>query len=154
MTAALPSPSRSATCGWATWCWSARRPVPADGEIVDGAAELDESMITGESRPVAKATGDHVVAGTVSTDSAIRMRITAVGDTALAGIQRLVAEAQASSSRAQVLADRFAALLFYVATAAGIVTFLVWAELDLELGDAHGDRPGHRPALSASPSRW
>ena len=101
--------------------------VPADGEIVDGAAELDESMITGESCPVAKATGDHVVAGTVSTDSAIRVRITAVGDdTALAGIQRLVAEAQASSSRAQVLVDRFAALLFYVATAAGIVTFLVW----------------------------
>ncbi|HET8619069.1 MAG TPA: HAD-IC family P-type ATPase, partial [Acidimicrobiales bacterium] len=101
--------------------------VPADGEIVDGAAELDESMITGESRPVAKTPGDQVVAGTVSTDSAIRVRITAVGeDTALAGIQRLVAEAQASSSRAQVLADRFAALLFYVATAAGIVTFLVW----------------------------
>jgi Cu2+-exporting ATPase len=101
--------------------------VPADGEIVDGEAELDESMITGESRPVAKATGDRVVAGTVSTDSAIRVRIDAVGeDTALAGIQRLVAEAQASSSRAQVLADRFAALLFYVATAAGLITFLAW----------------------------
>jgi P-type Cu2+ transporter len=101
--------------------------VPADGEIVDGAAELDESMITGESRPVAKAVGDRVVAGTVSTDSAIRVRVDAVGDdTALAGIQRLVAEAQASSSRAQVLADRFAALLFYIATAAGVVTFLVW----------------------------
>jgi Cu2+-exporting ATPase len=101
--------------------------VPADGEIVDGAAELDESMITGESRPVAKAVGDRVVAGTVSTDSAIRVRVDAVGDdTALAGIQRLVAEAQASSSRAQVLADRFAALLFYIATAAGVITFLVW----------------------------
>jgi P-type Cu2+ transporter len=101
--------------------------VPADGEIVDGEAELDESMITGESRPVAKATGDEVVAGTVSTDSAIRVRVNAVGeDTALAGIQRLVAEAQASSSRAQVLADRFAALLFYIATAAGLVTFLAW----------------------------
>jgi P-type Cu2+ transporter len=101
--------------------------VPADGEIVDGEAELDESMITGESRPVAKATGDKVVAGTVSTDSAIRVRVNAVGeDTALAGIHRLVAEAQASSSRAQVLADRFAALLFYVATAAGLVTFLAW----------------------------
>jgi Cu2+-exporting ATPase len=101
--------------------------VPADGEIVDGEAELDESMVTGESRPVAKATRDRVVAGTVSTDSAIRVRITAVGeDTALAGIQRLVAEAQASSSRAQVLADRFAALLFYVATAAGLITFLAW----------------------------
>ena len=84
-------------------------------------------MITGESRPVGKGPGDKLVAGTVSTDSAIRVRVEAVGDdTALAGIQRLVAEAQASGSRAQVLADRFAALLFYVATAAGIVTFLVW----------------------------
>ena len=81
--------------------------VPADGEIVEGAAELDESMITGESKPVAKDVGDRVVAGTVSTDSAIRVRVDAVGDdTALAGIQRLVAEAQASRSRAQALADR------------------------------------------------
>jgi Cu2+-exporting ATPase len=104
--------------------------VPADGTIVDGEAELDEAMVTGESRPVAKSVGDRVVAGTVSTDSSIRVRVTAVGDdTALAGIQRLVAEAQASSSRAQVLADRFAALLFYVATAAGLVTFLVWLAL-------------------------
>jgi Cu2+-exporting ATPase len=101
--------------------------VPADGEIVEGEAELDESMITGESRPVPKEPGSKVVAGTVSTDSSIRVRVDAVGeDTALAGIQRLVAQAQASSSRAQVLADRFAALLFYVATAAGAVTFLVW----------------------------
>ncbi|HEX2064658.1 MAG TPA: HAD-IC family P-type ATPase, partial [Acidimicrobiales bacterium] len=107
--------------------------VPADGEIVEGAAELDESMITGESRPVPKNRGDKVVAGTVSTDSAIRVRVDAVGDdTALAGIQRLVAEAQASGSRAQVLADRFAALLFYVATAAGLATFVVWQAL----GDA------------------
>ncbi len=101
--------------------------VPADGEIVAGEAELDESMITGESRPVLKSPGDKVVAGTVSIDSAIRVRVEAVGDdTALAGIQRLVAEAQASRSRAQALADRFAALLFYVATAAGLATFLVW----------------------------
>src|SRR6185437_1461585 len=86
--------------------------VPADGRIVDGAAELDESMITGESKPVTRSVGDKVVAGTVATDSAIRIRVDAVGeDTALAGIQRLVAEAQASSSRAQVLADRFAAWL-------------------------------------------
>ncbi|MFC0626340.1 heavy metal translocating P-type ATPase [Kribbella deserti] len=101
--------------------------VPADGEIVDGAAELDESMITGESRPVSKSTGDKVVAGTVATDSAIRIRIAAVGeDTALAGIQRLVAEAQQSSGRAQVLADRFAAMLFYIATAAALITFIAW----------------------------
>ena len=104
--------------------------VPADGAIVEGAAELDESMITGESRPVPKGTGDRVVAGTVSTDSALRVRVDAVGeDTALAGIQRLVAEAQASGSRAQVLADRFAAMLFYVATAAGLATFAVWWSL-------------------------
>ncbi len=101
--------------------------VPADGRIVEGSAELDESMITGESRPVARGPGDRVVAGTVSTDSAIRVRVEAVGDdTTLAGIQRLVAEAQASGSRAQALADRFAALLFYVALAAGIATFLAW----------------------------
>jgi len=101
--------------------------VPADGEILDGEADMDESMITGESRPVPRRPGDRVVAGTVSTDSALRVRVDAVGDdTALAGIQRLVAEAQSSRSRAQALADRFAALLFYVATAAGVVTFVVW----------------------------
>jgi Cu2+-exporting ATPase len=101
--------------------------VPADGRILDGAAELDESMITGESRPVSRGLGDRVVAGTVATDSAIRVKIEAVGeDTALAGIQRLVAEAQQSSGRAQVLADRFAAMLFYVATAAAVITFGFW----------------------------
>ncbi|MEP7046650.1 MAG: heavy metal translocating P-type ATPase [Ilumatobacteraceae bacterium] len=101
--------------------------VPADGRIEEGEAEVDESMITGESRAVAKAPGDTVVAGTVATDSSIRIRVTAVGDnTALAGIQRLVAEAQTSNSRAQVLADRFAKWLFYVATAAAIVTFVAW----------------------------
>jgi Cu2+-exporting ATPase len=110
--------------------------VPADGEIVDGSAELDESMITGESRPVSRAVGDRVVAGTVATDSAIRVRVDAVGeDTALAGIQRLVAEAQQSSGRAQVLADRFAAMLFYIATAAALITFVVWWALG-DLGES------------------
>ena len=104
--------------------------VPADGEIVEGAAELDESMITGESRPVAKAMGDRVVAGTVATDSALRVRVDAVGEnTALAGIRRLVQQAQESKSRAQVLADRAAALLFYIATAVGIITFVTWMVL-------------------------
>ncbi len=101
--------------------------VPADGVVVDGEAELDESMVTGESRPVAKGAGDPVIAGTVVTDSALRVRVEAVGDdTALAGIQRLVAEAQASRSRAQALADRFAALLFYVAAGSAVVTFVAW----------------------------
>ncbi|MGF9662578.1 copper-translocating P-type ATPase [Arthrobacter crystallopoietes] len=101
--------------------------VPADGRIIHGEAEFDESMITGESKPVGRGTGDTVVAGTVATDNAVRVEITAVGsDTALAGIQRLVAEAQASSSRAQALADRAAALLFYFALVAGIITFAAW----------------------------
>ncbi|MDX2968280.1 heavy metal translocating P-type ATPase [Kribbella solani] len=104
--------------------------VPADGTVVDGQAEVDESMITGESRPVSRAVGDSVVAGTVATDNALRVAITAVGDdTALAGIQRLVAEAQASSSRAQALADRAAAFLFYFASISGLITFAVWAVL-------------------------
>ncbi|MEU8223811.1 copper-translocating P-type ATPase [Kribbella sp. NPDC048915] len=104
--------------------------VPADGTVVEGRAEVDESMITGESQPVSRAVGDPVVAGTVATDNAVRVEITAVGDdTALAGIRRLVAEAQASSSRAQALADRAAANLFYFATVAGVITFIVWALL-------------------------
>jgi P-type Cu2+ transporter len=104
--------------------------VPADGVVVDGEAAVDESMVTGESRPVAKVPGDRVTAGTVSTDSNLRVAVEAVGEeTTLAGIQRLVAEAQASRSRAQVLADRFAAMLFAVAAVAGLVTFATWALL-------------------------
>jgi P-type Cu2+ transporter len=104
--------------------------VPADGKIVNGAAEFDESMITGESRPVPRTESDTVIAGTVATDSAVRVRVTAIGEnTALAGIQRLVAQAQQSRSRAQALADRAAAALFYVATGAGVVTYLVWGLL-------------------------
>jgi P-type Cu2+ transporter len=104
--------------------------VPADGVVIDGAAELDESMITGESRPVAKNSGDRVVAGTVVTDSALRIRVEAVGEeTALAGIRRLVEQAQASGSRAQALADRAAAWLFWFALGAGLVTVAVWLAL-------------------------
>ncbi len=104
--------------------------VPADGRIVAGIAEMDESMVTGESRTVSRRPGDHVTAGTVSTDSGIRVEVTATGEnTALAGIQRLVAEAQNSSSRAQRLADRAAALLFWFALASAAATALVWSML-------------------------
>jgi Cu2+-exporting ATPase len=104
--------------------------VPADGVVAEGDAELDESMITGESRPVPKRPGDRVVAGTVVTDSAVRVRVDAVGEqTALAGIRRLVEQAQASGSRAQALADRAAGLLFYFAVGAGLVTVAVWLVL-------------------------
>ncbi|AGF72190.1 Cu2+-exporting ATPase [Corynebacterium halotolerans YIM 70093 = DSM 44683] len=102
--------------------------VPADGTIVNGAAEFDEAMITGESRPVFRDTGEKVVAGTVATDNTVRVRVEATGgDTALAGIQRMVADAQESSSRAQALADRAAALLFWFALVAALITAVVWA---------------------------
>ncbi|WP_113964233.1 heavy metal translocating P-type ATPase [Mycobacterium shimoidei] len=104
--------------------------VPADGIVVEGVAELDESMVTGESRPVRRSAGDNVVAGTVATDSGLRIEISAVGDqTTLAGIQRLVAEAQSSSSRAQRLADIAAGWLFWFALGSAAVTAVVWGIL-------------------------
>ena len=104
--------------------------IPADGVVIEGSADVDESMLTGESRPVTKSEGSKVVAGTVATDSSIRVRVGAVGEsTALAGIRRLVEEAQTSQTRAQALADRAAAFLFYVATAAAFLTFLAWMAL-------------------------
>src|SRR5882762_7750964 len=101
--------------------------VPADGVVAEGSADVDESMITGESKAVSKVAGARVVAGTVASGGSLRVSITAVGDqTALSGIMRLVATAQASGSRAQALADRAAAILFYVAVASGAITFAHW----------------------------
>jgi Cu2+-exporting ATPase len=101
--------------------------VPADGTVVDGAADVDESMITGESKTVPKGSGTKVIAGTVASGGSLRVRITAIGDqTALSGIMRLVATAQASGSRTQALADRAAAILFYVAVVSGAITFIYW----------------------------
>ena len=101
--------------------------VPADGRIIDGRASMDESMVTGESRTVARDVGDTVTAGTVATDSGLRVEITATGDdTTLAGIQRLVTEAQNSSSRAQRLADTAAGWLFWFALGAAAITAVVW----------------------------
>ncbi|WP_342743058.1 heavy metal translocating P-type ATPase [Pseudonocardia ammonioxydans] len=106
--------------------------VPADGTIVDGSASVDESMVTGESRPVRRNTGDQVVAGTVATDSGLRVEVTATGDdTALAGIRKLVADAQASSSRAQRIADTAAGWLFWFALGSAAVTALVWSLVGL-----------------------
>jgi Cu2+-exporting ATPase len=109
--------------------------IPADGEVIDGEADVDESIVTGESRPVPKGQGFKVVAGTVAAGGSLRIRVTAVGEaTALSGIMRLVAAAQASATRAQALADRAAALLFYVALGAGMLTLVAWWLL--------GDREG------------
>jgi Cu2+-exporting ATPase len=101
--------------------------IPADGTVAEGLADVDESLLTGESRAVPKAPGDTVIAGSVAAGGSLRVRITATGEsTALSGIVRLVAEAQASGSRAQALADRAAAVLFYVALTTGFATLAYW----------------------------
>ncbi|MGB9955341.1 heavy metal translocating P-type ATPase [Haloferax prahovense] len=101
--------------------------VPADGEVAEGESSVDESMITGESRPVDKDAGSEVIAGTVNQDGSLRVRVTKTGDeTALAGIMRLVEDAQQSKSRTQLLADRAAGWLFYAALAAAGVTAVAW----------------------------
>lgn len=105
--------------------------VPADGTIASGEAAVDESMITGESAPVGKAQGDSVVAGTVATNGSLRICVTATGDgTALAGIQRMVLDAQESKSGTRKLADRAAALLFWVALGSAALTFVITAAVD------------------------
>jgi Cu2+-exporting ATPase len=109
--------------------------VPADGTVVEGTADVDESILTGESRAATRHPGDRVIAGSVVAGGSLRVSVDALGDdTALSGIMRLVAQAQASGSRAQALADRAAAILFYVALGAGILTLVVW----WALGDPEG----------------
>jgi P-type Cu2+ transporter len=104
--------------------------IPADGTVRDGVADIDESLVTGESRPVARRAGDHVAAGAIAVDSSLRIEVTAVGEqTTLAGIRRLIARAQASKTRTQVLADRAAGLLFWFALGAAAVTALIWSAL-------------------------
>ncbi|WP_367172629.1 heavy metal translocating P-type ATPase [uncultured Corynebacterium sp.] len=106
--------------------------VPADGQIIDGNASMDESMVTGESKTVRRGLNEHVVAGTVATDSGLRVKVTATGDdTALAGIQKLVADAQASSSKAQRIADTAAGWLFWFAFVAAVITALAWSMLGM-----------------------
>jgi Cu2+-exporting ATPase len=104
--------------------------VPADGVVREGHSSLDESMITGESRRIEKHAGDAVIAGTVNGDGSLRVEVTRTGDrTALAGIMRLVSQAQQSRSRAQVVADRAAFYLTVVAVGSAIVTAIVWVAL-------------------------
>jgi P-type Cu2+ transporter len=101
--------------------------VPADGEVAGGFSDVNESMITGESKPVSKHVGEKVIAGTLNGDGSLRVKVTATGDeTALAGILRLVEQAQQSKSKTQVLADKAAGWLFYIALASAILTAIAW----------------------------
>ncbi len=105
--------------------------VPADGEVMDGHSDVNEAMITGESKPVHKMNGMKVIAGTINGDGSLRVKVTATGDeTALAGIMRLVEQAQGSKSKTQVLADKAAGWLFYIALAAALVTGVAWTIAD------------------------
>jgi len=105
--------------------------IPADGEVTDGHSDVNESMITGESKPVHKMTGAKVIAGTINGDGSLRVKVTAIGnETTLAGIMRLVEQAQQSKSKTQVLADKAAGWLFYIALAAAFITGIAWAIAD------------------------
>ena len=104
--------------------------IGADGVVVDGSSAVNEAMITGESQPVEKNPGDKVIAGTVNSAGSLRVRVTGVGDhTALAGIMRLVTQAQSSRSRAQALADRAAFFLTVVAIVSAVVTLAAWLSI-------------------------
>jgi Cu2+-exporting ATPase len=101
--------------------------IPADGEVIEGQSDVDEALITGESKPVKKQPGDNVIAGAVNGDGSLRVRVTATGDaTALAGIMRLVEQAQQSKSRTQLLADKAAGWLFYLALSVAVLTAIGW----------------------------
>lgn len=101
--------------------------IPADGVVVEGSSEVNESLITGESKPVGKSAGSAVIAGAINGDGSLRIRVTEIGErTFLAGIQRLIAEAQASKSRLQLLSDRAAFYLTVVAVLGGLLTFVLW----------------------------
>ena len=101
--------------------------VPADGMVIEGMSELNESMITGESKPVAKKAKDSVIAGTINGDGSLKIKVTQIGEkTFLAGVMRLVAEAQASKSRLQILSDKAAYYLTIIAITAGLTTFIAW----------------------------
>ncbi len=101
--------------------------IPADGEISEGRSTVNESMITGESKPVSKEPGAKVIAGTINGDGSLRVRVTATGsETALAGIMRLVEQAQQSKSNTQILADKAAGWLFYIALAVAALTAVGW----------------------------
>ncbi|MEX1181982.1 MAG: heavy metal translocating P-type ATPase [Gemmatimonadota bacterium] len=105
--------------------------VPVDGVVRDGRSPVNEAMITGESRPVDKGLGDEVIAGTVNGAGSLRVEVTKTGErTALAGIMRLVSDAQTTRSRAQALADRAAFYLTLIAIGSGVLTFVVWTALD------------------------
>jgi Cu2+-exporting ATPase len=101
--------------------------IPADGDVVEGHSNVSEAMVTGESKPVHKMAGAKVIAGTINGEGSLRLRVTATGsETALAGIMRLVEQAQQSKSRTQVLADKAAGWLFYIALAAAVLTAIAW----------------------------
>lgn len=101
--------------------------VPSDGEVVKGESDINESMITGESTPVRKEPGDKVIGGTINGNGSLRVKVTATGDnTALAGIMRLVEQAQLSKSNTQILADKAAGWLFYIALAVAALTAVAW----------------------------
>ncbi|MBI2086598.1 MAG: cadmium-translocating P-type ATPase [Candidatus Zambryskibacteria bacterium] len=111
--------------------------IPADGTVIDGESDVNESMVTGESKPVSKKEDDSVIAGTINGDGALKIRVSNIGEkTFLAGVMRLVAEAAASKSRLQILSDRAALYLTVVAVGGGITTLVLWLAVGADVGFA------------------
>lgn len=111
--------------------------IPADGKIIDGESNVNESMVTGESKPVSKKTDNSVIAGTINGDGALKISVASIGEkTFLAGVMRLVAEAQASKSRLQILSDRAALYLTVVAVSGGLITLIAWLVAGAEVSFA------------------
>ncbi len=101
--------------------------IPADGEVIEGASDVNEAMITGEFKAGQQGAGAKAIAGTINGAGSLRLRVTATGgETALAGIMRLVDEAQRSKSQTQVLADKAAGWLFYIALGMAALTAIAW----------------------------
>lgn len=101
--------------------------VATDGKVLEGQSDVNEAMISGESRPIKKIAGSRVVAGTINGEGSLRVQVTAVGEeTALAGIMRLIEQAQQSKSRTQILADKAAGWLFYIALTVAVITAVAW----------------------------
>lgn len=111
--------------------------IPMDGLLIDGSSSVNESMVTGESVPVDKKAGDEVIGGSINGEGAIKFKVNKTGEnTFLSQVIRLVKEAQESRSETQLLADKAAKWLFYIAVISGIVTFAAWTVLGRDLNFA------------------
>ncbi|OIK85641.1 copper-translocating P-type ATPase [Oenococcus oeni] len=101
--------------------------IPVDGRVVDGKSSVNESMVTGESRPINKQTDSKVIGGSLNGDGSLKIKVTATGDSGFVSqVMEMISKAQQQKSRSESLADKVASWLFYIALAVGLITFVIW----------------------------